>query len=196
MFVLLHARHPYLIVEKSAMSIEVPWVVLPSGARMPLVGLGVYKAMPGEEAYQSVLSALRVGYRHIDTAFAYGNEEAVGEGLRASGVPRKDIWLTTKLDNKWHRRAAEALDKSLANLGVEYVDLYLMHWPCSTNPDEGKHEDGWDFCDTWREMQKLLGTGKVKNIGVSNVGIRNMEKLLNHPDCKVCRPTHNLTTAM
>ncbi|KAH7310547.1 NADP-dependent oxidoreductase domain-containing protein [Stachybotrys elegans] len=157
---------------------------LNTGALMPAIGLGTWRSPPDAVA-KAVSAALRAGYRHIDTAFAYGNEKAVGEGLRVSGVPREDIWLTTKLDNKWHRRAAEALDKSLANLGVEYVDLYLMHWPCSTNPDTGKHEDGWDFCDTWREMIKLLDTGKVKNIGVSNVGITNMEKLLNHPDCKV-----------
>jgi len=133
-----------------------------------------------------VEAALARGYRHIDTASAYGNEKEIGAGIQASGVPRGDIWLTTKLNNPWHNRVAEAIDKSLENLGTDYVDLYLMHWPCSTDPsDDSKHLEGWDFIDTWREMQKLLGTGKVRNIGVSNFGIRNLEKLLSHESCKV-----------
>ena len=130
--------------------------------------------------------ALRGGYRHIDTAFAYGNEKEVGDGIKASGVPRDQIWLTTKLDNPWHKRVAEGIEKSLENLGTDYVDLYLMHWPSSTDPtDLKKHLEGWDFVDTWREMQKLVGTGKVRNIGVSNFAIKNLERLLNDPSCKV-----------
>lgn len=129
---------------------------------------------------------MRAGYRHIDTAFAYGNEKEVGEGIRASGIPREEIFLTTKLDNTWHKRAPEALKRSLENLGVDYLDLYLMHWPSSTDPDDvKKHYPDWDFVDTWREMQKLLETGKIRNIGVSNFGIKNLERLLNDPSCKV-----------
>ncbi len=101
-------------------------------------------------------------------------------------MPRGDIWLTTKLDNPWHKRVAEAIDKSLANLGTDYVDLYLMHWPASLDPaDHKKVYPDWDFVDTWRELQKLVGTGKVKNIGVSNFAIKNLERLLNDPSCKV-----------
>lgn len=152
---------------------------------MPAIGLGTWQSQPGE-VEKAVEAALRAGYRHIDTAFAYGNEKEVGEGMRASGVPREQVWLTTKLDNTWHKRAAEALDLSLANLGTSYVDLYLMHWPSSTDPDDKKkHYSDWDFVDTWREMQKLVETGKVKNIGVSNFGIKNLERLLNDPSCKV-----------
>lgn len=136
---------------------------------------------------KAVEAALRSGYRHIDTAFAYGNEKEVGEGIRASGVPREEIFLTTKLDNPWHKRAPEALRRSLENLGVDYLDLYLMHWPSSSTPEDlKKHYDDWDFVDTWCEMQKLLDTGKIRNLGVSNFGIKNLERLLNDPSCKVC----------
>src|SRR5690348_8459129 len=102
----------------------------------------------------------------------------VGKGIRDSGVPRDQIWLTTKLDNPWHKRVPEAIARSLANFGTDYVDLYLIHWPCSTDPDDmSKHLEGWDYVDTWREMQKLLETGKVRNIGVSNFGIKHLERL-------------------
>lgn len=102
-------------------------------------------------------------------------------------MPREEIWLTTKLDNPWHKRSAEAIDLSLKNLGTDYVDLYLMHWPSSSTPEDlKKHYDDWNFLDTWREMQKLAGTGKVRNLGVSNFGIKNLETLLNDPSCKVC----------
>lgn len=158
---------------------------LNTGDSIPAIGLGTWQSQPGDVG-KAVEAALRHGYRHIDGAFAYGNEKEVGEGIRASGVPRGDIWLTTKLDNPWHKRVAEAIDRSLANLGTEYVDLYLMHWPASLDPaDHKKVYPDWDFVDTWREMQKLVGTGKVKNIGVSNFAIKNLERLLNDPSCKV-----------
>ncbi|KAL2132901.1 hypothetical protein VTI74DRAFT_3179 [Chaetomium olivicolor] len=158
---------------------------LNTGDSIPAVGLGTWQSQPGA-VEKAVEAALRAGYRHIDTAFAYGNEKEVGQGVRASGVPREQIWVTTKLDNPWHKRVAEAIDRSLANLGMDYVDLYLMHWPSSTDPEDlKKHYPDWDFVDTWREMQKLVGTGKVKNIGVSNFGIKNLERLLNDPSCKI-----------
>ncbi|KEZ43557.1 Protein GCY [Scedosporium apiospermum] len=151
---------------------------LNTGARMPAVGLGTWQSKPGE-VEEAVESALRCGYRHIDTALAYGNEKEVGVGMRASGVPREEIWLTTKLDNAWHKRVADGIDESLKNLGTDYVDLYLMHWPVALDPsDETKVIDGWDFVDTWMEMQKLVATGKVRNIGVSNFGIGHLERLL------------------
>ncbi|KAK3352545.1 NADP-dependent oxidoreductase domain-containing protein [Lasiosphaeria hispida] len=158
---------------------------LNTGDQIPAVGLGTWQSKPGEVG-KAVEAALRTGYRHIDTAFAYGNEKEVGEGIRASGVPREEIWLTTKLDNPWHKRVAGGIDSSLKNLGTSYVDLYLMHWPCSTDPDDnGKVYPDWDYLDTWRDMQTLVGTGKVKNIGVSNFGIKNLERLLNDPGCKI-----------
>ncbi|KAI9644881.1 hypothetical protein NHQ30_006908 [Ciborinia camelliae] len=154
---------------------------LNTGAEIPAVGLGTWQSKPGEVG-KAVEIALRRGYRHIDTALAYGNEAEVGEGIKASGVPREEIWLTTKLDNPWHKRVTEGIDSSLKSLGTDYVDLYLMHWPSSTDPDDlKKHYPDWDFIKTWHEMQKLPATGKVKNIGVSNFGITNLEKLLNHP---------------
>ncbi|KAL2022845.1 hypothetical protein VTK56DRAFT_4376 [Thermocarpiscus australiensis] len=158
---------------------------LNTGDLMPAIGLGTWQSKPGE-VEKAVEAALRAGYRHIDTAYGYENEKEVGIGMRASGVPREEIWLTTKLDNRWHKRVAEAIDVSLANLGTSYVDLYLIHWPCSTDPDDtSKHYSDWDYVDTWREMQKLVGTGKVRNIGVSNFGIRHLERLLNDPSCKI-----------
>lgn len=158
---------------------------LNTGAKIPAVGLGTWKSGPNEVS-KAVEAALRTGYRHIDTALAYGNEREVGEGIRASGVPRDQIWLTTKLDNPWHKRVPEGIASSLESLGTDYVDLYLMHWPSSSVPEDLKqHYSDWDFRDTWREMQKLVETGKVKNIGVSNFGIKNLEKLFASPDFKV-----------
>lgn len=152
---------------------------------MPIIGLGTWQSAPNE-VYNAVLSALKHGYRHIDTALAYGNEAEVGAAIRDSGVPRADIWVTTKLDNPWHKRVPEGIDSSLKSLGLDYVDLYLIHWPSSTDPtDLKKHHEGWDYVDTWKEMQKLPETGKVKNIGVSNFGITHLERLLNDPSCKV-----------
>lgn len=101
-------------------------------------------------------------------------------------MPRDQIWLTTKLNNPHHKRVAEAIDDSLKNLGTDYVDLYLIHWPCSLVPgDNQKVHDDWNYVDTWREMQKVLASGKAKNIGVSNFAIPHLEKLLAHPDTKV-----------
>ncbi|KAK4457863.1 hypothetical protein QBC42DRAFT_278060 [Cladorrhinum samala] len=158
---------------------------LNTGDKIPAIGLGTWQSAPGQ-VDKAVQDALRAGYRHIDTALAYGNEKEVGQGIASSGVPRDEIFLTTKLDNTWHKRVQEGIDSSLKSLGVDYVDLYLMHWPSSTDPaDTGKHLEGWNFVDTWREMQKLVGTGKVKNIGVSNFGIKNLEILLNDPSCKI-----------
>ncbi|KAL9946354.1 hypothetical protein D7B24_001701 [Verticillium nonalfalfae] len=158
---------------------------LNTGDKLPAVGLGTWQSKPNEVKH-AVEAALRQGYRHIDTALAYGNEREVGDGIKASGVPRSEIWLTTKLDNPWHKRVQEGIVSSLESLQTDYVDLYLMHWPSSTDPqDLKKHHPDWDFVDTWREMQKLVGTGKVRNIGVSNFGIKNLERLLNDSSCKI-----------
>jgi len=158
---------------------------LNTGAKIPAIGLGTWQSAPGEVEH-AVEAALRAGYRHIDTALAYGNEAEVGRGIKASGVPRNEFFLTTKLDNPWHKRVQEGIDSSLKSLDTDYVDLYLMHWPCSSNPDDmSKVYDDWDYVDTWREMQKLPATGKVKAIGVSNFGIKHLERLLNDPSCKI-----------
>ncbi|RTE77470.1 hypothetical protein BHE90_008080 [Fusarium euwallaceae] len=158
---------------------------LNTGDEIPAVGLGTWRSNPRQVSL-AVETALRAGYRHIDTALAYGNEREVGIGIRASGVPREDIWVTSKLRNNWHKHVREGLQTSLNNLGLDYVDLYLIHWPCSRDADDPAHlYQDWDFVDTWAEMQKLLDEGKVANIGVSNFGIRHLEELLNSPSTKV-----------
>lgn len=166
--------------------------------------MGTWQSGPNE-VEKAVEYALRKGYHHIDTALAYGNEAEVGRGIKNSGVPRNEIWLTTKLDNPWRKfshgdlviitkyyvdkRVQEGIDSSLKSLDTDYVDLYLMHWPCSTDPNDlKKHYPDWDYVKTWAEMQKLVGTGKVRNIGVSNFGITHLERLLNDPSCKVWSP--------
>ncbi|KJZ72225.1 hypothetical protein HIM_08367 [Hirsutella minnesotensis 3608] len=158
---------------------------LNTGDKMPAVGLGTWRSKPNQ-VKAAVEAAIKAGYRHIDTAAAYGNEAEVGAGIKASGVPREQIWLTTKLNNPDHKDVAGALDKSLERLGTSYVDLYLMHWPCSTDPGgDKKHYADWDFRETWREMQKLVGSGKARNIGVSNFELTNLNKLLGDASCKV-----------
>lgn len=161
---------------------------LSTGDKMPAIGLGTWQSGKGQVG-EAVKAAIGAGYRYIDTALAYGNEAEVGEGVKAAGVPREELWITTKLDNPWHKHVQEGIDTSLKNLGMDYVDLYLMHWPCSLdreNPE--KVYDDWTFIDTWREMQKLVGSGKVRNIGVSNFDITNLEKLLKDPSCKARKP--------
>ncbi|KAJ0387035.1 hypothetical protein COL922a_003186 [Colletotrichum nupharicola] len=129
---------------------------LNTGAKIPAIGLGTWQSKPNEVKL-AVEAALKNGYRHVDTAFAYQNEKEVGDGIIASGVPRDQIWLTTKLDNPWHKRVPEAITKP-----TDYVDLYLMHWPSSTDPDDlKKHYPDWDYVKTWHELQKLVGTGKI-----------------------------------
>ena len=144
---------------------------------MPAVGLGTWQSQPND-VRKAVKAAIDAGYRHIDTALAYGNEHEVGQGIKDSGVPRDQIWITTKLDNPWHKRVEEGITSSLKSLDTDYVDLYLMHWPSSTDPDDlKKHYPDWDFTKTWAEMQKLPASGRVKNIGISNFGIKNLDKL-------------------
>lgn len=122
---------------------------LNTGDKIPAIGLGTWQSKPNE-VREAVKNALLKGYRHIDTALAYGNEAEVGAGIRDSGVPRDQIWITTKLDNTWHHRVEDGIASSLKDLGVDYVDLYLMHWPSSTDPnDTSKHLPDWNFIKTW-----------------------------------------------
>ncbi|TXT04170.1 uncharacterized protein COLE_07867 [Cutaneotrichosporon oleaginosum] len=144
-------------------------ITLPSGDRMPSLGLGCWQAPP-EQLSRAVAHALSVGYRHIDGATVYANEEALGAGVAASGVPRSQIWITTKLWNTDHRPkdVRPALEKSLAALGTEYVDLWLMHYPCAMDPDteEIKVVDV-DYVETWKAMEACVNAGLARNIGVS-----------------------------
>jgi diketogulonate reductase-like aldo/keto reductase len=144
-------------------------VSLRNGVEIPLFGLGVYQSRPGKETREAVRLALEAGYRHVDTARVYGNERDVAAGIEASGVPRDEVFVTTKLWNADHGYDAtlRACDASLARLGMERVDLYLVHWPV-----EGlRHE-------TWRAMEKLLADGKARAIGVSNYTIPHLEGLM------------------
>ncbi|MDF3282411.1 aldo/keto reductase [Gordonia sp. N1V] len=147
----------------------VPSITLNNGVEIPQLGFGVFQIKP-EDTVEATLSALEVGYRHIDTAQMYGNEAEVGEAVRKSGVPREEVFITTKLNNSFHAfdDALEATDKSLERLGVEHVDLYLIHWPL---PDVG------DFVETWKAMEKIYTDGKARAIGVSNFQKHHLERL-------------------
>ncbi|KAL4752230.1 hypothetical protein BDW72DRAFT_202460 [Aspergillus terricola var. indicus] len=160
---------------------------LNTGAKIPAVGFGTWKAGPGEAA-AAVQAAFDAGYRHFDCAPLYGNEAEIGQVFKNTKVPREEYFVTTKLWSSDHRRVESALDKSLRDLNLTYVDLYLMHWPITLDPSPGDvnygkedrtvHATGWDFRNTWREMERLLDTGKVKAIGVANFSTVNLTKLL------------------
>ncbi|QTI68055.1 aldo/keto reductase [Gordonia polyisoprenivorans] len=147
----------------------VPSITLNNGVEIPQLGFGVFQIKP-EDTVEATLSALEVGYRHIDTAQMYGNEAEVGEAVRKSGIPRDEVFITTKLNNSFHAfdDALEATDKSLERLGVEHVDLYLIHWPL---PEVG------DFVETWKAMEKIYADGKARAIGVSNFQKHHLERL-------------------
>lgn len=142
---------------------------LNNGVEIPLVGLGVYQAQRGDETRQAVLHALQAGYRHVDTARVYGNERDVGEALRESGLPREEVFITTKLWNQdqGYDSALRACERSLGELGLEYVDLYLIHWPVASRR-----------LDSWRALEKLLADGKCRAIGVSNFLERHLDELM------------------
>lgn len=143
-------------------------VLLTPGVEMPLLGLGTYKSAPDEVA-GAVEHALRHGYRHIDTAALYGNEEGVGEGLRASGVSREEVFITTKVwnDDQGFDTTRGALARSLERLGLDHVDLYLVHWPIAEQLEP-----------TWRAMESLLADGLTRAIGVCNFLPRHLDALL------------------
>src|SRR3954466_505205 len=146
---------------------------LADGNRIPLLGLGVWQVGHGEETENSVRWALELGYRHIDTPHAYRNEESVGRALRDSGVPREDVFITTKFFPRARSGdpAAEA-EKSVQRLGVDHVDLYLIHWP----------ENGPTWA--WPGMQEAVERGFTKSIGISNFNVREIDELLGQADIK------------
>jgi len=142
---------------------------LNSGVEIPVLGLGVWQTAPGKATQDAVKFALKVGYRHIDTARIYGNEEDVGRGVKDSGVPREQVFVTTKLWNSDHGydSAIAACEKSLRRLGLGYIDLYLIHWPVPELREE-----------TWKALVELRRRGSCKSIGVSNYTVRHLKELL------------------
>jgi diketogulonate reductase-like aldo/keto reductase len=151
-----------------------PTLALATGARIPQVGLGVWQSPRGEPTRRAVGDALALGYRHVDTARVYRNEADVGAAIAASGVPRGDVFVTTKLwnDDHGYDAALRALDASLARLGLDYVDLYLIHWPVAGARRE-----------SWRALERAFADGKARAIGVSNYLVPHLRELLD--DCKV-----------
>ena len=152
---------------------------LNNGVSIPVLGFGTWKAENGEVAYQAVLEALKVGYRHIDTAAIYKNEESVGRAIRDNGLPRQEIFVTTKLWNTNHSydEARQAFEESMEKLGLDYLDLYLIHWP---NPKPLRENDEWKTrnAEIWRAMEDLYQEGKIRAIGVSNFLPHHLDALL------------------
>lgn len=136
---------------------------------MPLLGIGVYRMSPGKETYQAVKTALEIGYRLVDTASIYGNEEDVGKAVQDSGIRRKEVFITTKLwnDDHGYDAAMRAFDASLKRLGLDYIDLYLIHFPVPNLRQE-----------SWRALEKILESGRARAIGVSNYTVRHLRELL------------------
>ena len=151
-------------------------ITLANGVKMPCIGYGTWQTPDGDVARQCVSEAIRLGYRHIDTAAAYGNEESVGAGIREAGIAREDLFLTTKhwISNRGYEKTILACEESLRKLGVDYLDLYLIHWPAVK-----KIADNWEEinADTWRGFEKLYKDGKIRAIGVSNFLPSHLESL-------------------
>ncbi len=155
---------------------EVPNITLNDGNQIPQLGFGVFQIEP-ENTAEAVSNALEIGYRHIDTAEMYGNEREVGEAIRASGLDRGDVYVTSKLSNAFHepQDAREAFDRTLSDLGFDYVDLFLIHWPLPTLY-EG------DFVSTWKTLEEFHRDGRARSIGVSNFQIEHLEQLAAETD--------------
>lgn len=150
---------------------------LTDGTRIPVVGFGTWKMPNDQHTSDIVTHAIETGYRHIDTAAVYRNEEAVGKGISKSGISRDDLFVTTKLANPDHRYdlAKKAIDDSLEKLGLDYVDLYLMHWPVPID-----YRDTWQEAnaEAWRAMEEAHAEGKIRSLGVSNFHPHHLDVLL------------------
>lgn len=150
-------------------------IALNDGQKIPIVGFGTYKSRE-QEGIESVVCAISNGYSLIDTAAAYGNEEAVGKGIKASGVSRESMYVTTKLwrENLGYESTKKEFEKSLNKLNLDYIDLYLIHWPANA-----KNHNNWQKtnADSWRAMEELQAEGKIKSIGVSNFFQEHLEAL-------------------
>ena len=155
---------------------SVPNIDLNDGNVIPQLGFGTFQIEPGDTA-EAVSKAIEIGYRHIDTAQMYGNEKEVGEGIRASGVDRGDIYVTSKLNNSFHEPgdARESFDKTLSEIGFDYVDLFLIHWPLPTRYDG-------DFVSTWQTIEEFKKDGRSRSIGVSNFQPEHLDQLASETD--------------
>jgi 2,5-diketo-D-gluconate reductase A len=155
----------------------IPQITLNNGQQIPQFGFGVFLVAPAETT-AAVSSALEAGYRHIDTAEMYGNEAEVGAAIRKSGLDRADVFITTKLNNGYHRPddARVAFDNSLTALGVDYVDLFLIHWPLPTRY-------GGDFVSTWQTLEEFYRDGRARSIGVSNFQPHHLRRI--HQECEI-----------
>ncbi|RAK19394.1 diketogulonate reductase-like aldo/keto reductase [Anoxybacillus vitaminiphilus] len=150
------------------------YAILHNGVKMPWLGLGVYKVKNGDEVINAVKTALEAGYRHVDTAAFYDNEEGVGQAIKESGVPREQIFITTKVWNsdQGYETTLKAFETSLKKIGLDYIDLYLVHWPV-----KGKYKE------TYKALEKLYKDGLVRAIGVSNFHIHHLEDLM--AECEI-----------
>jgi 2,5-diketo-D-gluconate reductase A len=148
----------------------VPDIRLNNGVEIPQLGFGVFQIEP-EQTAEAVRRALEAGYRHVDTAQMYGNEKQVGLAIRESGIAREEVFVTSKLNNGFHAPddALEAFDRSLDDLGFDYLDLFLVHWPL---PKVG------DFVETWRAMEEIYRSGRAKAVGVSNFQPHHLRRLM------------------
>lgn len=154
------------------------YFVLYNGVKIPKIGFGTWQIADGEQAYNSVMHALKAGYTHIDTAHAYGNEKSVGKAIKDSGIKREDVFITTKVpaEIKTYEGAVKHIEESLANLGVDYIDLHLIHapWPWSAIGMDCK--DG--NVEVWKALIEFYNAGKIRSIGVSNFHVKDIEYIV------------------
>ncbi|MFF0466457.1 aldo/keto reductase [Micromonospora zamorensis] len=158
------------------MAITIPDISLNDGTTIPQLGFGVFQIEPKDTA-AAVTTALETGYRHIDTAEMYGNEAEVGEAVRMSGLDRGSVYVTSKLNNGFHRPddARKAFDSTLAALKMDYIDLFLIHWPLPTLYDG-------DYVSTWKVLEEFQRDGRARSIGVSNFQVAHLERLAAEAD--------------
>ena len=155
----------------------VPTIRFNNGVEIPQLGFGVYQ-VPPEDTAEAVSTALEIGYRHIDTAEMYGNEKGVGEAVARSGIDRGEVFVTSKLNNGFHRRddALRAFDQSLGDLGLEYLDLFLVHWPLPGIDV--------DYIETWKAMEEIYASGRARSIGVSNFQAHHLRRLFGETEVR------------